>query len=704
MRYSLIAILAFLPASAFAQTSPGLAPPNTVVAGPASGVTKALPAPRALVPADLPALAATSIDAGGATAITNGNSNDILFQSIGGNISEIATANSSVLITSSGGVPSFSTTLPSGLSAPSFSVTTAFTATGLVTNADLVNAATTVNGQTCTLGSTCTVSAAASSLIVGTSTITSGTTNGLLYDNGGVLGNLATANGGVLVTSSSGVPSVSITPVLGVQQTSQGTLTLANTAAGAFATTLQSSNSASAAATYTMPTAPPGSNGYALTATTAGVMSWTAVSGAGGSPCTTTALSVQYNAAGALGCVAGVTSNGTTMTFANGDLKLSGSSSGTSILEAPATGGGTVTLMAGTDTVAGLGTTQTFTGGNIFAAGSNGSPKLSIGVAGTGFFSASTNQFGFNINGGLAQDFGITNFNAYSINTQLYLNATVHGPDISQWTGAGFTAIGIGIASVSSVPLFISGGTSTTKDGIVTANLGLATVGVQQWSPRLRLTGSGWKTNATAGSQAVDWIVENQPVQGTASPSSNLVFSNQINAGGYTARETFLSSGGMAVGTATDPGAGSLILNGQIFMPNITTSSAGVTGTVCWTTSTGAFTVDTTTTCLASLEELKDIRGPITGALDIVNRLDPFWFSWKDGTPERAGDTSIQPGLGAHQVASVDKRLAAYDANGALHSVRYQEMSAILVAAIKELKADNDSLRSEFNRVRKASR
>lgn len=64
--------------------------------------------------------------------------------------------------------------LPSGLSAPAFTVTGSFTATGLVTNADLVNAATTVNGQVCTLGSTCTVTAAASSTLTFGTHLTSG--------------------------------------------------------------------------------------------------------------------------------------------------------------------------------------------------------------------------------------------------------------------------------------------------------------------------------------------------------------------------------------------------------------------------------------------------------------------------------------------------------------------------------------------------
>jgi len=93
---------------------------------------------------------ATSIDAAGATGITNGVSNALLFDSAG-NVGKIGVVNSAVLVTSSGGVPSESTTLPSGLSAPSFTVTTAFTATGLVTNADLANPCISVANGTCGL-------------------------------------------------------------------------------------------------------------------------------------------------------------------------------------------------------------------------------------------------------------------------------------------------------------------------------------------------------------------------------------------------------------------------------------------------------------------------------------------------------------------------------------------------------------------------
>ena len=85
---------------------------------------------------------------------------------------------------------------------------------------------TTVNGQTCTLGSTCTITAAATSIVPGTTTIPSGGTDkGLLYDNAGTLGNLATANSGVLVTSGAGVPSISSTLPSGIAATNMALTT-----------------------------------------------------------------------------------------------------------------------------------------------------------------------------------------------------------------------------------------------------------------------------------------------------------------------------------------------------------------------------------------------------------------------------------------------------------------------------------------------
>lgn len=94
-------------------------------------------------------------------------------------------------------------------------VTSSFTATGLVTNAALANPATTVNGQTCTLGSTCTVTAAATSITVGGTTITSGTDGRILgVAAGPVLSEFTTSGSGTVVALATS-PSFT-TPSLGV--------------------------------------------------------------------------------------------------------------------------------------------------------------------------------------------------------------------------------------------------------------------------------------------------------------------------------------------------------------------------------------------------------------------------------------------------------------------------------------------------------
>lgn len=139
---------------------------------------------------------------------------------------------------------------------------------------------------------------------------------------------------------------------------------------------------------------------------------------------------------------------------------------------------------------------------------------------------------------------------------------------------------------------------------------------------------------------------------------------------------------------------GSVSMSGQKFMPNITTSSAAQTGTVCWTTGTGKFTVDTTVGCLTSIIAAKNITERLAPAkaLDIVARLDPFAFKYKKGY----GDSGHyeQFGFGAEEVALVDERLVGRDPEGVLHGVRYQEMTAVLAGAIQKLKADNDNLRT----------
>jgi hypothetical protein len=168
-------------------------------------------------------------------------------------------------------------------------------------------------------------------------------------------------------------------------------------------------------------------------------------------------------------------------------------------------------------------------------------------------------------------------------------------------------------------------------------------------------------------------------------------------ANGNESNVVALCAGGGRVFTISGAGTPSTsvaTLPGAVTMPALVSSSLATTGTVCWTTGTGNLTVDTTTTCLLSLEELKDKTEALDGAkaLDEVTQMQPFWGTWKKDTPEYAGDKEEQPFLGAHQLESIDPRLVAHDADGKLHGVRYQELTAVLVAAISEEKRRVDLL------------
>lgn len=85
---------------------------------------------------------------------------------------------------------------------------------------------------------------------------------------------------------------------------------------------------------------------------------------------------------------------------------------------------------------------------------------------------------------------------------------------------------------------------STSTSGLTLQNTTAAANGAQQYSPSINLIGQGWKTNATAASQPVEFRAEVRPVQGAAAPTGLLTFSSRINAGSWSDL-VFLGSDGM---------------------------------------------------------------------------------------------------------------------------------------------------------------
>jgi hypothetical protein len=151
--------------------------------------------------------------------------------------------------------------------------------------------------------------------------------------------------------------------------------------------------------------------------------------------------------------------------------------------------------------------------------------------------------------------------------------STVFGQTSGNWAqiaSAGSTNLGLLFGTATAVPIIVgtnnterfrisgtagvatltnNGIGTTSSDGIVLQNTTAAAAGAQQFSPRLHLIGQGWKTTATAASQTTDWIIENQPIQGTTTPTTALVFSAQINGGGYVTIGSMGSSGVLNLAT-----------------------------------------------------------------------------------------------------------------------------------------------------------
>lgn len=144
------------------------------------------------------------------------------------------------------------------------------------------------------------------------------------------------------------------------------------------------------------------------------------------------------------------------------------------------------------------------------------------------------------VNDGIGGFLGTNDFEWDNAGKNLTL---ISGSDSFVWNAAG-----LGEGRITTTPA-----SNTAEDGFIVRDTTAATSGNQQYSGAIRLTGQGWKTDATAASQPVDFRLYNKAIQGAANPSGQLTIESQINGGGYT-EQMNLSSGGIM----TLPSGGSL--------------------------------------------------------------------------------------------------------------------------------------------------
>lgn len=232
--------------------------------------------------------------------------------------------------------------------------------------------------------------------------------------------------------------------------------------------------------------------------------------------------------------------------------------------------------------------------------------------------------------------------------------------------------------------------TRGTTTAITNVSLGNATN-----NPTFNFLGTGTTTfgggSIQAGSGAI--TTTGQVAAGNLKVTSGSVPLNGVylagtNTLGFAANTT-------QVGTWTTT---TLTLNGVLNAPNLATSSAATTGTLCWTTGTGLVNVDTTTTCLASSRRYKQDIQPLDVGLSEVMRLRPVSYQLRPQyDPQHLGR---QVGLIAEDVAEVDDRLISHEPDGRAHGVRYQQLAAVLVKALQDQQRQITQLQTDVRQLR----
>ena len=89
--------------------------------------------------------------------------------------------------------------------------------------------------------------------------------------------------------------------------------------------------------------------------------------------------------------------------------------------------------------------------------------------------------------------------------------------------------------------------------------------------------------------------------------------------------------------------------------------------------------------CSSSLRYKTGIE-PFAGGLDLVGRLHPISFTWREqGTKD--------VGLGAEQVEAVEPRLVTYNQEGGVEGVKYDRIAVVLINAVREQQAQIETQR-----------
>jgi hypothetical protein len=96
--------------------------------------------------------------------------------------------------------------------------------------------------------------------------------------------------------------------------------------------------------------------------------------------------------------------------------------------------------------------------------------------------------------------------------------------------------------------------------------------------------------------------------------------------------------------------------------------------------------------CSSSLRYKTDVR-PFSGGLDIVSRLRPIAFAWKQGGMQDVG-------LAAEDVEQVEPLLTFRNDEGEIEGVKYNQLSAVFVNAIRDQQAQIERQQAQIDALK----
>jgi hypothetical protein len=290
------------------------------------------------------------------------------------------------------------------------------------------------------------------------------------------------------------------------------------------------------------------------------------------------------------------------------------------------------------------------------------------------FRAAATNLFA-GINAGTANTTGTNNTfvgaSAGASNSTGLDNIFI-GTDAGPSNTTGLSNIFIGVAA---------GFENTTGDSNISVGENAGTTNTTGNSNVFVGTAAGYGNTAGQGNTFVgheagasNTIGINNTIIGIqADVAGNLSYATAIGAGAVASNSNSIVLG-RATGADEVRLPGAVIIDGSLVVHTL--GSAGSTQ-ICLNTA------DRLAPCSSSLRYKTNVE-LFLGGLDIVRRLRPISFNWKDG-----GMNDI--GFGAEEVDRIEPRLTIRNKQGEIEGVKYGQLTTVLVNAVKEQQTQIES-------------